>query len=194
MPTPIEPTFWSETLKIVPIAAGAMLAIFSGVMTQVLTHKFSEEREKKKLLREKIEALVQHLYEYGEWLNDKVHMNLVTEEFHKKPSPLDKAFMLQKLYFPELQTSLQKIYAVGLPIVYFAVKSRIDNLGHPENRNNFLGDSTYMNMQINYSNVFEDEIGNISLVLQEHLRNDDYLVWFKAVLVNLKLKILNMLK
>jgi hypothetical protein len=111
---------WSPLLaelpKAVPTLAGAlvggMIAVAGAIAAQYLTHRFTRRREAEKLLREKAEELLNALGQYPDW----VVMSFKTDRH--TPSPLSRAFVLQKLYFPGLaphfSTILQTVHPVEL--------------------------------------------------------------------------------
>src|SRR5437867_3784 len=67
MTSPTELTFGQELLKLLPIVAGAILAILGGAGTQFLIHRLGAERERRRVLREKGETLVKALHAHVDW-------------------------------------------------------------------------------------------------------------------------------
>jgi ABC-type nitrate/sulfonate/bicarbonate transport system substrate-binding protein len=123
-------TALAELPKIIPVALGGVLAIAGGVAAQTLTHVLSERREQRKLFREKAEALIAALYEHREWLKSENNRLVFGSDLQELPSPLDRAYAIQELYFPDLAKSLVGINSSMKNILpYFAkhAKARLTN-------------------------------------------------------------------
>ena len=169
--TPDEPSLFTEALKLLPVLVGASLAIFGGAVTQYLGHRFSGKRDRKKLLREKAEALVESLYSYSDWLDEKNSKLVFSKESHDVPSPLDRAWMIQKLYFPELKESLSDVAAAAYPMVQFNINQRRAQLKDYNAWINTFDASTYTEMYHLYLATFEKAIAKVSQVAQKHVES-----------------------
>nr|WP_217345181.1 hypothetical protein [Noviherbaspirillum sp. L7-7A]MBV0879410.1 hypothetical protein [Noviherbaspirillum sp. L7-7A] len=129
MPAQVETlALSSELLKIVPVVSGAFLAIIGGILSQVVTYRLNGKREHAKLMREKLEVFVQSLYEHSDWLDEKRNKLVYSDESHDVPSPLDKAMMQQRLYFPELGPALSGVVETALPLVLYFTEQRVSQL------------------------------------------------------------------
>lgn len=109
----------AELPKAISVLLGGFLAISGGLVGHYLTHRFSAQRERNKLLREKAEQLIGLLYEHRDWLSRENSRLVFGTDLPEQPSPLDKAYALQALYFPELAGALQGITLTIKPIVSF---------------------------------------------------------------------------
>jgi hypothetical protein len=168
---PDQPSLATEVLKLLPIVAGAVLALLGGMISQYLTHRFSTKRERKKLLREKAEALVESLYAHSDWLGEK-NTNLVfRQQDHDAPSPLDRAWMIQKLYFPELKESIAGVMAAAAPMVQFDINQRLAQLKNHDQWLAAFDASPYHQMYRAYLAAFEIAIAQISEVVQSHVES-----------------------
>jgi len=122
----------AELPKAIPVLLGGFLAIAGGVAGHYLTHRFSAQRERNKLLREKAEQLIGLLYEHRDWLSRENSRLVFGTDLPEQPSPLDKAYALQALYFPELNDALQGITRTIKPIVEFFYKHAKDRIEDKE--------------------------------------------------------------
>lgn len=169
--TPDQPSLLTEALKLLPVLTGALLAILGGATTQYLTHRFAGKRERKKLLREKAEALVESLYAYSDWLNEKNSKLVFSKDPHDVPSPLDRAWMIQKLYFPELKDPLTGVTAAAAPMVQFNISQRIAQLKDYNAWLKTFDASPYQEMYRLYLAAFETAIAKVSQVVKTHVES-----------------------
>jgi ABC-type nitrate/sulfonate/bicarbonate transport system substrate-binding protein len=155
MTNPTTAVTWSsEFLKIFPVVAGGLLAVFGGMLSQYLTYRLNANRDKAKIKREKLEALVQNLYEHADWLDDKRNKLVYSTESHDDPSPLEKAWMLQKLYFPQLEDALQALAKAALPLATHCMQQRQAQL---QDRNAWIASyqpDVYMDLYRTYRSFF----------------------------------------
>ncbi len=120
----------TELPTIIPVLLGGILAIGGGVTAQILTHWLSARREKERLIREKAEELVCALYDHRDWLGRENSRLVFGSDFPETPSPLDKAFAIQEIYFSEVSAALSKINRALEPIVqhlYANAKARLED-------------------------------------------------------------------
>lgn len=169
--TPDQLSLLSELLKLLPVLTGALLAILGGAITQYLTHRFSGKRESKKLLRERAEALVESLYAYSVWLNEKNNKLVYSRDPHDAPSPLDKAWMIQKLYFPELKEPIASVMSAAAPMVQFNISQRIAQLKDYNAWVKTFDASPYQEMYRVYLVTFETAIAKVSQVVKTHVES-----------------------
>ncbi|HEY8888018.1 MAG TPA: hypothetical protein VIM35_06000 [Gallionella sp.] len=120
-----DPSIYDEFAKAIPVVIGGLLAVGGGFAGQFFTHRLTESREKAKLQRERLEALVKALYAHDQWLDAKRNTMIFRNEDHETPSPLDEARMLQALHFPELAQSLQAVQQAQIPMLKFIGEQRI---------------------------------------------------------------------
>jgi hypothetical protein len=169
--TPDQPSLLNEVLKLLPVLTGALLAVLGGAITQYLTHRFIGRRESKKLLREKAEALVESLYAYSDWLNEKNSKLVFSKESHDTPSPMDRVWMIQKLYFPELKEPIEGVMAASAPMVQFNFSQRIAQLKDYNAWAKTFSISPYQEMYRSYLDAFEAAITKISQVVKIHVES-----------------------
>jgi hypothetical protein len=160
-----------EFVKVVPVIAGALLAMLGGAITQYVTYWLNGKRERSKLLREKAEALVQSLYEHSDWLSEKNNKLVYSNESHDVPSPLDKAWMIQKLYFPELREPLSSVAAAAAPLVQFTLSQRMAQLKDREAWIKTFDHKPYTEMYRLYLTAFEAAIEKVSVVTKTHVKS-----------------------
>jgi hypothetical protein len=122
----------TEVAKAMPVVLGGVLAILGGVGSQVLVHRFTDQRERAKLRREKLESLVTAVYAHGQWIEEKQRRMVFRNEDHDVASPLDDARMLQALHFPELATDLLAVQQAQIPLLKFVNEQRIKHMKSQE--------------------------------------------------------------
>jgi ABC-type nitrate/sulfonate/bicarbonate transport system substrate-binding protein len=61
----------TEIARAIPVLVGGILAVAGGVGSQFLVHRLADRRERRKLRRERIEALVKAVYAHGQWIEEK---------------------------------------------------------------------------------------------------------------------------
>lgn len=115
-----------ELIKTIPVILGGGLAITGGVAGQYLAHYLSGRREQSKLLREKAEELIGLLYEHKDWVARENSRLVFGNDIPEIPSPLDRAYAIQALHFPELANSLRNISIALMPVskLYFEEAQR----------------------------------------------------------------------
>jgi len=118
----------SELPDTIPVVVGGLLAIGGGVAGQYLTERLTHNREEKKLIREKGEALVRALYAHRDWFEMTWKAVLTRDTTHDAPSPLDEAVALQLLYFPELKRNLQELELAFYPLYQVITDQREEQL------------------------------------------------------------------
>jgi hypothetical protein len=110
----------AELPKAIPPLAGAlvggMIAVTGALAAQYLTHRFTRRREAETLLREKAEALLTALDQYPDWVPASLHTG------HQTPSPLNRAFVLQKLYVPGLIPHFTTIRQTVAPVEHLRLE------------------------------------------------------------------------
>ncbi len=169
--TPDQPSIVVETMQLLPVITGALLAVLGGAITQYLTHLLSGKRERKKLLREKAEALVEILYTYSNWLNEQNSKLVFSKEPYDVPSPLDRAWMIQRLYFPELEKPLARVMAAAVPMVQFNFAQRIAQLKDYNSWVKTFDVSPYQEMYRLYLAEFETALAEVSKVVKTHVES-----------------------
>jgi hypothetical protein len=117
---------WSPILaelpKAVPYTIGALVGGLvgglSGVTVQYFTHLFTRRREAAKLLREKAEDLISTLDQFQDWATAWRPTD------HQTPSPLNRASVLQQLYFPQLAPHFETIREAAIPVFPLLARMR----------------------------------------------------------------------
>jgi hypothetical protein len=111
---------WTELPKAVPPLVGAcvggLLAVAGGVVGQYLTHRYARARDAEKLIREKAEQLIHELYANRHWFATQHDSLFLADSYHTDPSPLDRAYAIQSLYFPKLRQHLDAILRVEIQL------------------------------------------------------------------------------
>lgn len=120
-----DPSIYDELAKVIPVVIGGLLAVGGGIAGQFFTHRFTENREKTKLRRERLESLVKALYVHEQWLAAKWNTMIFRNEDHDTPSPLDEARMLQALHFPELAQAILAVQQAQVPMLEFIGQQRL---------------------------------------------------------------------
>jgi hypothetical protein len=115
-------------VKATPVVIGGLLAVLGGFIGQVITHRLAVSRERRLLLRERIESLVKALYGHSQWLSERYNTMVFRNEDHDKPSPLSEAQMLQELYFPELSSEVLALMQAQIPMMKFIGEQRIERM------------------------------------------------------------------
>jgi hypothetical protein len=102
---------------------GGFLTLTASITAQYLTHRFTRRRDHERLLREKAEALIEALDQYPDWVVAQATA-LPNQPDHQASSPLDRALVLQVLYFPQLAPHFITIREAVMPVVQLLVRLR----------------------------------------------------------------------
>ncbi len=121
-----------EIAKAIPVVVGGILAVAGGVGSQFLVHRLTDRRDKIKLRRERLEALVKAVYAHGQWLEEKQRKMVFRNEDHDSHNPLDEARMLQSLHFPELGSELLAIQQAHIQLLQFINEQRLKHMASKE--------------------------------------------------------------
>ena len=121
-----------EIAKAIPVVVGGLLAVAGGVGSQFLVHRLTDSRDRVKLCRERLEALVKAVYAHGQWLEEKRTKMIFRNEDHDSHNPLDEARMLQSLHFPELADELIAIQQAHIPLLQFINEQRLKHMKSKE--------------------------------------------------------------
>lgn len=71
------------------------------------------------MLREKAEQLIHELYAHRHWLDARHNAAVFNHSYHTDPSPLERAYAFQSLYFPKLRQHIDAIRAAEIQLVRF---------------------------------------------------------------------------
>ncbi|MCS6120239.1 hypothetical protein G3444_15225 [Shewanella baltica] len=112
----------AELTKTIPVIVGALIAMAGGLAGTTLTHIFSWRRERRKLIQDKAEKLIEALYEHRDWVARENSRLVFGLELPESPSPLDKAAAIQELYFPKAEPEFRKITASMKDITAYCYK------------------------------------------------------------------------
>lgn len=91
-----------EFAKAIPLVIGGAIAIVSSLVAQWLTHHFTGERERQKVLLEKTEKMVNALYSHRRYMmesRDSLFSGAVSQT---RADTFEEVLTLQQLYFPSL--------------------------------------------------------------------------------------------
>src|SRR5262245_22960949 len=116
---------WSSALAELPKAVptlvatliGGVIAVAGGGAAQYLAHRFTRRREAEKLLREKAEELINALDQFSDWVTASIQAS------HPTPSPLNRATVLQVLYFPQLVPQFETMRQAAIQV--FPLQARL---------------------------------------------------------------------
>lgn len=120
-----DATITTQIASAVPVLLGGLLAIAGGLGSQLVIHWLSGSRERTKLRRERIEALVKALYAHEQWVTDKKNKMIFRNEDHDDPAPLNDLRMIQALHFPELAQEVNAVQQAYIPMLKFINEQRI---------------------------------------------------------------------
>ncbi len=112
-----EPSIANEFTKLIPVVIGGLIAIFGGIVAQTISNHFSILRDRNKLLREKGEELIFCLQSQQRWISKEYMRRAFNKELDPSISPLDKAQVIQLLYFPELSSKILEVIVLQAPIL-----------------------------------------------------------------------------
>ena len=121
-----------EIAKAIPVVVGGLLAVAGGFVSQFLVHRLTDQRDRVRLRRERLESLVKAVYAHGQWLAEKQTKMIFRNEDHDSHNPLDEARMLQSLHFPELADALLAIQRAHLPLLQFINEQRVKHMKSKE--------------------------------------------------------------
>lgn len=120
-----DATIANQIASAVPVLLGGLLAIAGGLGSQLVIHWLSGSRERTKLRRERIEALVKALYTHEQWVTDKKNKMIFRNEDHDDPAPMNELRMIQALHFPELTQEVNAVQQAYVPMLKFINEQRI---------------------------------------------------------------------
>ncbi len=130
-----DPVITSEIAKAIPVIIGGLLAMFGGLGSQVLVHRYTHLREQTKFRREKLEGLIKAVHAHRYWITSKLDREVYKKEDFDTPSPLPEAEMLQTLYFPELAQEMANLIRAQTPILLFIIEQA---LAHKSDAKEFI--------------------------------------------------------
>ena len=162
MATGAEPTTAPEALKLLPILTGAILAIAGGGITQYFVHRWGQSREREKLLREKAESLIRALYSHREWISSKSTIMLFRFQDHYIPSPLQEAWTIQSIYFPQLRDALLEVQVKALPIHKLIDAERVKQLEDLKTWIETTDNETFTPLYMAYSTAVEAAVKEVA--------------------------------
>lgn len=120
-----ETTIASQLANAIPVFLGGLLAIAGGLGSQLVIHWLNGSRERAKLRRERLEALVKALYAHEQWITDKKNKMIFRNEEHDDPAPMNDLRMIQSLHFPELAQEVNAVQQAYIPMLKFIGEQRI---------------------------------------------------------------------
>jgi hypothetical protein len=162
MATGAEPTMAQEALKLLPIVTGAILAIAGGGITQYFVHRWGQSREREKLLREKAESLIRALYSHREWITWKSTIMVFRGQDHDIPSPLQEAWTIQSIYFPQLRDALLEVEVKSLPILNLVSVEQRKQREDPKTWIEIHNDETFLPLYTAYSTAVGAAVNKVA--------------------------------
>lgn len=118
-------TITSQLANAVPVLLGGLLAVVGGLGSQLVIHWLTDSRERAKLRRERLEALVKALYAHDQWVTEKRDKMIFRNEDHDDPAPMNDLRMIQALHFPELAQEVNAVQQAYIPMLKFISEQRI---------------------------------------------------------------------
>jgi hypothetical protein len=121
----------------IPLVAAGVGGLIGASVGSTSTHYFAQRRERRKLLREKAEALIATLYQTRNrlttwYLTVEQQAAHATPALVKRPTiillDLDQAFALQQLYFPALRGHMRVLEDAVLPLLAW-LESQLEQQG-----------------------------------------------------------------
>ena len=101
--------FAQDLLTVMDKLIIAVVAIVASVVAQYLTHRFSKEREREKILIEKAEQLARVIYRHQEWMEKRHRHHMFDAPDITDTDPLHEIMVLCHLYFPSLAEEMRKL-------------------------------------------------------------------------------------
>lgn len=97
---------WAEVInaisELIPVLGGAIIGVIGGLVGTSYAHKLSQNSDKVKEKKAKLEQLVTELYEIEIWIKKLENYYFYGAEEILEQSPVSKIEALQALYFPQL--------------------------------------------------------------------------------------------
>jgi hypothetical protein len=112
--------------KLIFVVVGGLLATLGGAIGQYLTHYFSSQREREKLLREKAEELVKVVCRHQRWMGEKYKTNTLNDPNFTESDPADEAHAICRVYFPSLEQERRQ-FALATAQLRLAQSEELDS-------------------------------------------------------------------
>lgn len=80
-----------------------VVAIAASVIAQWSSHKWSQEREKQKVLQEKAADLIKGIYTHQNWMHTKCTQPRFSTPRFDEPNPIGEVEVICRVYFPSLK-------------------------------------------------------------------------------------------
>lgn len=119
-------------MHILPVLLGGFLAILGSVTAQVLLHMLEKNREKETLKRARIETFVKSLYEYNQYVQEYVDVEVFDNSKLEKLNPLNEAQMLSVLYFPQFNKSISELFEYHASCIEFVGNNKLERISNPK--------------------------------------------------------------
>ena len=91
-----------------PALLGAMIGVGGGLLSQLITHLFTQRRERIKQRGERLERMVSAVYDAETWIRERHDSGKFSLNFIMPPDA-SKVRMFQQLYFPELRKETDRV-------------------------------------------------------------------------------------
>ncbi len=116
----------TETLvQLAPVVVGGVLATLGGAAAQYMTHHFSQQRERAKLLHDKAELLIRMIYCHRDYVTRCHDHSVFGEEEVKAADPLEEMQTLARLYFPSVAKEEVELIETVQPMFAYMHKHRL---------------------------------------------------------------------
>ena len=116
------------TEPVIMLITGAGLTLVGSVVTQFVTHRLKARTDKRALLGQKFEALVEAVYEHDRWVNAFVESRAFDGEKESGTSPFAKIYAIATVHFPDLLPKLKALDQTAQPLKLWALKAGQDRI------------------------------------------------------------------
>jgi hypothetical protein len=138
---------------------GALVAMLLG---HAVSNRYTHEREIRKLRIERLEQIVQSLYDQSMWHQIRLKNVLSKDSDKQLAQPFTTAKMLVSLYYPNLEYTIVRLHELQIPIIE-ASNEYLDNKIDAEKF-----DGWFKNYKANQK-IFRDELTAFAPVYREEL-------------------------
>jgi hypothetical protein len=104
-------TFSIAIIQLLPVIVGGFIAIGGSIMASIISHKKQTSQKKAELKVQKLEELLNLVYESVEWVSQFRDEYLHDGPKAKEYSPINLAKVLSKLYFSTIEKEVDELEA-----------------------------------------------------------------------------------
>lgn len=99
----------SVMTTLVPVIVGGVIGLAGGLLGPPLTHWLNKKTDRKKREAQKLEELIDALYEYSHWLASIQNIRVFGHEMPEKPNPISKAIAITAIHFPQFNSEILEL-------------------------------------------------------------------------------------